>query len=72
VASCRAYVSTAGVLLARGGRRYRQCKRTATTTREHTQRTVAWERTETIALCGQHAKMFDRGDVRLSATERAR
>lgn len=57
---CEAY-TTKGVRLARGGTRYNHCRRAATTTREATRTTLAWQATRTVALCGTHAAMFDQG-----------
>jgi hypothetical protein len=57
---CQAH-TTRGVSLARGGTRYNRCRRKATTTREHTRHSLAWVSTTTVALCGLHASMLDRG-----------
>lgn len=61
--SCQAYVEKGGVPVARGGRRHRQCRREATTTRS---REAIWSVASTVptvreyALCGQHATQWDR------------
>lgn len=72
---CDAYAGK-GEPLARGGRRYRPCKRPATT--ERTRSEGHWGGTveRTYALCGQHAAQWDKAErgmgypPRLSSDER--
>lgn len=61
---CEAY-TTKGVPLARGGTRYSQCRRKATTIREHTRHggVAGWTDTRPVHVCGTHAAMLDRGDT---------
>lgn len=57
-ASCDVYVGK-GQPLARGGRRYRPCKRAATTERMRTEGHWGGPVERVYALCGQHAAQWD-------------
>jgi hypothetical protein len=59
--ACSCYVGR-GVPLARGGRRYRSCKRPPTTQRARTEVTLNSEYERVYWLCSQHAAQWDKAE----------
>lgn len=60
---CQAYVhGSGGMPLAHGGRRHRNCKRPATTSRSQPEGHWSGAVLRTYDFCGQHAAQWDRAE----------